>query len=238
MSSPILPPEPTAAHTLAAHHGDYRDWHRGRPAYALWAIDADTPAIQAQVGRLQAELAPLLLPGYVRQPHITLTICGFPCAGNAVVDDDFPRQQLDSQLAALSALQSRPFTLHLGAADTFLAAPYLAVDDPLAQVARLRQGLAAHHAEPGHNPDYRPHLTLGLYAAPHPLADIQARLAALPTRPLTLEVRHLSLMHYQPAAIGGRLTEAARFHLDDGRFCETTPGALDRLFAASGPAPG
>jgi len=234
----MSPPERTAAHTLAAHHGDYRDWHRGRPAYALWAIDADTPAIQAQVARLQAELAPLLLPGYVRQPHITLTVCGFPCPGEALQDDDFPRQQLEAQLAALSALRASPFTLHLGAADTFLAAPYLAVDDPHAQVARLRQSLAAHHAEPGHNPDYRPHVTLGLYAASHPLTDIQARLAALPAHPIPLEVRHLSLMHYQPGAIGGRLTEAARFHLDDGGFRETVPGALARLFAASGPAPG
>ncbi len=235
-SAPMSLPESTSPHTLVAHHGDYLDWHRGRPAYALWAIDADTPAIQTQVAQFQGELASLLLPGYVRQPHITLSVCGFPCAGDPVYDDDFPRRRLNAQLEALYISKIPSFTLHTNTADTFLAAPYLAVADPEGQIAHLRQRLEACHPEPDRNLDYCPHITLGLYAAAHPLPKVQACLATPAFVELTLEVSYLCLMHYKPNIIGGRLTEAARFHLGSSSLIETHPNTLNQLFTERAPS--
>jgi len=228
---------PFHSHTIAAHHGDYPDWHRGRSTYAVWAIDAEQPEVLAHMATCQQGLTPLLLPGYGRQPHITVAACGFP-ASTPDHDDDFCPAHLEAQIQALSRNRCGLLTVALGPARTFLAAPYLSLQTGEQDIHHLRQQLIAAHPEPGHNPDYRPHLTLGLYGQNHPLAEVDARLAALPAASVHLEITHLSLMSYQARAIGGPLTEIARFDLDNGELEETSPGALQRLFTHSNPTPG
>lgn len=64
-----------AALTIASEHRDFADWHRGRRQYALWAIDM---RFDGAIVAMRKHLAAYLLPGYARQAHITLSVCGFP----------------------------------------------------------------------------------------------------------------------------------------------------------------
>ncbi len=67
-----------AGQTLPNVRRDFPEWHRGRPRYALWALDVDIPAVRHAVAAAETHLAGRLLAGYRRQPHVTLGLCGFP----------------------------------------------------------------------------------------------------------------------------------------------------------------
>ncbi len=150
----------TDAFTLACRHDDFSDWHQGRRRYAVWAIAADTPALTAAVDGLKAQLAPWLLPGYRRQPHVTLRLCGFPAAVPRGTDD-YPAATLERQIAALQANAPAPFTLAIGRPDSFASAAYLSVDDRAGGIHAARAALAgADCAADGFA--YAPHVTCGL----------------------------------------------------------------------------
>lgn len=213
-SSPDTLGTPTTqhTHTLACRHGDFRDWHRGRPRYAVWAVAADTPPLAAEVARLQAALAPWLLPGYSRQPHVSVALAGFP-RHTAAAWDEFDPVLLERQLAALQAAAVPPFNLALRPCRAFASAPYLAVEDGTGALARLRRALLLTQERPEAEP-YVPHLTLGLFGGRHALAEMEARLARLgPAAPLVLPVGRLTLFTYASAVVGGPLEAALHFDL-------------------------
>lgn len=218
----------TDAFTLACRHDDFSDWHQGRRCYAVWAIAADTPVLTAAVDGLKAQLAPWLLPGYRRQPHITVALGGFPAPARQRADDYSPAC-LAAQVAALERAAPPPFSLELGPCATFASAPYLAVGGDGPSLLQLRQALLDSHPERDDFP-YTPHLTLGLYDDTYPLAPMQARLQGLAPGPgLVLPVHHLDLMTYAADTIGGPLHTAARFDLQQRRL-EAEPQALAGLF--------
>ena len=208
-----------AGQTIANVRRDFPEWHRGRPRYALWAVDVDVPAVRDAVSAAGTQLADLLLPDYRRQPHITLGLCGFPVA-EPREPDDFGPTELSGQLAALRALAPAPFDIDIGLLASFSSAPFLAVHDPQGGIARLRRSLTSAQPEWA-EPDgaYTPHVTVGLYAGSWPTADIQRRLDRVPAGPaLRCRVDRIGLMHYAAAEIGGPLTTEAEFHLATRQF--------------------
>lgn len=203
--------------TLPSQHRDFTEWRKDRRHYAVWAVDADIPPVRLACAPLAEALAPYRLAGYRRQPHVTVQLCGFPRATGQWADDYTPAD-LARQVAALGAAGVSPFTLHLAAPASFTSAPYLTVHDPGGHLARLRQALDG----PAHEADfaYVPHLTLGLYRDTFPLAEVLADMArAAPAQPLALTVRHLALMTYEAATIGGPLTTVGRFDLEKAAYC-------------------
>ena len=170
--------------------------------------------MRASVLAAQAHLADLLLPGYRRQPHVTLALCGFPTQAPRH-PDDFGPADLDAQLAALQALDHEPFELEIGPLASFSSAPFLAVHDPQGGIARLRHALVAASRQAGQaGGPYTPHVTVGLYAGSWPTADIQRRLDDFPSVPaLRCRIEGISLMHYAAPEIGGPLSTLADFHL-------------------------
>ena len=109
-----------------------------------------------------------------------------------------------------------PFSLAIGGLASFSSAPYLTVGDPAGGIAAVRRCLAV-DGENRLNGDYVPHVTVGLYADAFPARAVLARLAACSAEePLWCLVERISLMSYEPAEIGGRLTCLASHPLGAG----------------------
>ena len=196
--------------TLRNEQRDFPEWHLGRPHYAVWALEVDVPAIRQRVAAAAGHLSGLLLAGYCRQPHVTLSLCGFPsaCPEHA---DDFGAAALAAQLVALRLAQLRPFDIEVGALASFASAPYLAVRDADGQIAVLRDCLAGGSLKEFGDP-YVPHVTVGLYADAWPISAVQARLTRFADREaLPLRIPGISLLSYASAHIGGALACMARY---------------------------
>ena len=204
-------------HTLRNERRDFHEWHRGRPHYLLWALDMDAPPLRARVAAAQRALHGLLLEGYVRQPHITLALCGFPATGPLRAEDEFDDDLITAQLAALQAMAPPAFELGIGGLESFSSAPFLSVHDSTAALATLRRCL---HAD-GQHPQggYVAHVTVGLYAEAWPTAEVARRFRALDDAPhLPCRITRLSLMGYVAADIGGELFTLADYHLAERRL--------------------
>lgn len=206
-----------APHTLRNQRRDFHQWHRGRPHYLLWALDVDAPPLRTRVAAAQRALDGLLLEGYVRQPHITLALCGFPATGALRADDEFDDGLIAAQLAALQAAAPSAFDLGIGGLESFSSAPFLSVHDATGALDALRRCL---HAD-GQHPQggYVPHVTVGLYADAWPTAEVARRFQALDDAPhLPCRITRLSLMGYVAADVGGALFTVADYHLAERRL--------------------
>lgn len=204
--------------TLRNLRRDFREWHLGRPRYAIWAIDVDRPEIRRQVAAAERHLADLLLDGYRRQPHVTLATCGFPNAAPERADD-FGADALAAQLRALGEMRRLPFDLEIGILASFSSAPFLHADDPGQALPALRACLAPRAASDEHAHDYLPHVTVGLYAGAWPSAAVGRRLDAFAgAERARCRIERISLMTYAAAEIGGVLTTVADYHLAEGRI--------------------
>ena len=192
-----------AGRTLPQEDRDYPEWHHGRTHYGVWLIDADVGAVRERISQAQAHLAPLLVH-HQRQPHITLFVCGF-MADVVVHSDDFTPAMLAKQQAALHALQIKPFTLQIGAIDSFDSAVFLRVEDPSGGLAPLRQALGQGTREIRQSA-YVPHLTVGLYSGTFdtPMVAGQLQSFVLHT-PIPLWVQSIHFARYEARVLGGPL---------------------------------
>ena len=196
---------------------DFAEWHRGRSPYVFWALDVDLPVVRAELARVAAGLGGLLLDDYLRQPHVTLDLCGFPQPRPAG-DDEFGAELLEGQIARLSAAGLAPFEIVIGGLNSFLSAPYLEVHDPAKQLATIRPALA----ESGCNRlfgNYVPHCTVGLYGAEWPTSEVLARFRNLSDgTAIRVQIDRVCLMSYEPAEIAGRLQILGDFWLNTRRM--------------------
>lgn len=227
-------PASPASHefTLASVQRDFVEWRGERTHYAVWAIDGDTPAVRAASAALCVRLAACLLPGYQRQPHVTLRLCGFPAAVPRGTDD-YPAATLERQIAALQANAPAPFTLAIGRPDSFASAAYLSVDDRAGGIHAARAALAgADCADDGFA--YTPHVTCGLYRGEFHLPTLLREMAGCnPGQPLRLQVERLNLMVYEAAIIGGPLVSLCEFDLATRQARIIERPLMERLFGNS-----
>lgn len=215
--------------TQPSEQRDFIDWRRGRAYFSVWAIDLCLPEIELAAQALREACAGVWLPEYVRQPHLTLHVCGFP-SSVARLGDDFAEVALCAQLAALREAKLGPFGIRIGHPDSFRSAAYLSVDDPDGVIERLRAlfgvEIACHAAD-----RFRPHVTIGLYGGAFPLGDVVARLqAAWRRQPIEVTVTKLCWMRYQAPVIGGALQTVGEFDLLSGLWREAAPGLLGATF--------
>ncbi len=191
---------------------DFVEWRQGRRHFAVWAIELDLPMLREATAAIHAASPELWLPGYTRQPHLTVHLCGFPGAYPSRADDYAPAD-FARQCATLCQARPEPFVLEIGRVDSFSSAAYFSVQDATGRIAKLRQILA--EAAPGVDGGaFTPHVTIGLYRAARPLVEVLASLRRVELLlPLPVEVRGLSLMAYDAAVIGGRLHTLAHYEL-------------------------
>ena len=169
----------------------------------MWLIDADVGAVRERISQAQAHLAPLLVH-HQRQPHITLFVCGF-MADVVAHGDDFTPDMLAAQQAALQALQLEPFTLQIGAIDSFDSAVFLRVGDPDNGLAPLRQALGQGTREIRQSA-YVPHLTVGLYNGGFDTQMVAGQLQSFAAHtPIPLRVQRIHFARYEARVLGGPL---------------------------------
>ena len=199
--------------------GEFFSWHRGRPRYALWAVLLDCGAVNRRLAAARRDLADLLLPGYQRQAHITLQVCGFPVL-RAQAADDFDAIRLAAQVTALDAAGVAPFSLRIGDLASFATAPYLQVAED-GSLERLREALGDAGIS---GADFRfvPHLTVGLYGREMAGAALAARFAKPRfAAELPVVVERIHLLSYQSAQLGGPLSLLASYDLARRRLLPT-----------------
>lgn len=212
--------------TLPSVQHDFVEWRLGRCYYAVWALDFDHPMLRQASGEICAALPDYWLPGYVRAPHLTVGLCGFPAA-QARRDDDYALTDFTVQLQALSDAAPAPFAVEIGAPGSFTSAAYFSVRDFDNGIEQLRHLLGEADGS-----DFVPHVTFGLYRAALPLHNVLAQLRA--HNPLTtcrLEVHKLSWMVYEAAVIGGPLCKLGEFDLATRRFEVIEKQQMEAIFA-------
>jgi len=227
-------PESAALLTQPSEARDFVEWRRGRTRYAVWALDVDVPAVRQRVAAACAPVAEQLLPGYCRQPHLTVHLCGFPKA-QADFADDYGVDRLVENVAALRRAQPAAFDIEVGAPASFASAAYLAVRDPAGGIAGLRRSLGSAAGEPDFS--YTPHVTIGLYRGTFPLAATVDRLAQGKIDiPCTLTIGRLALMTYAAAVIGGPLATVAEFDFASGELLVRDARQMREFFGEHWPA--
>ena len=206
---------------------DFHEWHQGRPRYAIWAIDVDTPEVRQQLQAAEQQLTGLLLENYARQPHITLSVCGF-LSDKAEQADDFGVNHFEDQIANLSQLKLTPFEIEIGTLASFSSAPFFHIKDDSNNIASLNKCLNLGMPHNRHD-QYIPHITVGLYADASSSTSVSIKLDSFPAaNALRCKVNRISLMCYNSAEIGGALHTIADFDfaLAKIQWHETPPFTL------------
>ena len=189
---------------------DFHEWHQGRPRYAIWAIDVDTPEVCQQVLAAEQQLTGLLLENYARKPHITLSVCGF-LSDKAEQADDFGVNHFEAQIANLIQLNIMPFEVEIGALASFSSAPFFHIKESGNNIVNLNKCLNLGTPLNQHD-KYIPHITVGLYADAWSSNTVSIKLDSY-TAPnaVRFKVNRISLMCYNSAEIGGALHTIADY---------------------------
>lgn len=215
--------------TVPSVQQDFVAWRQGRRHFAVWAIDLDVPALREACENLQSTLVDLWLPGYCRQPHLTVHLCGFPVPMRQLADD-YGLAELLAQQQSLQQVKQPPFGLEIGLPKSFSSAAYFSVRDVDGGLAALRHLLAAAGAGLDGG-DFTPHVTVGLYRDCLPMDSVVTRLReANRLPPFFLTVHQLALMVYEAAVVGGPLVTLGKFDLTAGNFEWLAPELLRELF--------
>ncbi len=230
----LVLPESADLLTQPSEQRDFVEWRRDRTCYAVWALDVDVLAVRQRVAAACAPIADQLLPGYSRQPHLTVHLCGFP-KEQAGFADDYGVDRLAAEVAALRRARPAALAIEIGAPASFASAAYLAVRYPAGGIAGLRRILDSAASEAGFS--YTPHVTIGLYRGAFPLAATVDRLAQGKIEPsCTLTVGRLALMSYAAAVIGGPLATVAEFDFASGELQVRDAGQMREFFGEHWPA--
>jgi hypothetical protein len=215
--------------TEACEQKDFVEWRQGRRYFSVWALDLDIPALRQACVEIRDSFSDYWLPGYGRQPHLTVAICGFTVAEPRHKDED-GLADLEAQRRDLLCAQLAPFMIEIGAPGSFASAAYFSVRDSQGGIEKLRCTLVG--VQPGaDDASFVPHLTFGLYRMALPLSVVLARLQAQnPLQPLQLRVGKLAWMIYEAAVIGGPLRTLGEFDLETGSFNVLAPKLLETFF--------
>lgn len=191
------------ARSLGARRLDYPEWHKGRPRYHLWAIDADTEPVNERLRHHRTRLHDYLVQPDARQAHITVAVSGF-LSPETLHDDDITPELVELQALRVRALSLPPFTLCVGGANSFASAPFLEVADPQGALARIRQALTPEGRE-FRTTAYVPHVTIGIYNDDHAVAQLAPLLAGDRADAIAVTATAIGLYSYEASHIGSPL---------------------------------
>lgn len=197
-----------SSHTLPTCKREYPEWHLGRSRFCVWAVLLDQASIVSLQHQAQSWLQDYLLLPYVRQPHITLTACGFWQPETALQQED-NFSDLQQHLQLLDNANLAPFELQLGGLNSFTTVPFFEVADPDGMLVKVRRALPSYFESIRQIP-YCPHITVGCYSKAWPTVDVAKRIEAFPavlptTIPVTIKVEQISLLSYSTKDIGSPL---------------------------------
>jgi len=163
-------------HTLGPTEDAIETWRRGRERYAVWALRVADPVVIARMAAVADLLAAAIVPVAAERAHVTVWVCGFPCAAPRL-DDDVAETILAAQ-RRVAARSARP-RLVVGAPNAFATCAFLEVHDPHGDLAALRVALAVPGAKEVRFAPYQPHVTVGRFGDTRSAAPIADALAPL-----------------------------------------------------------
>jgi len=163
-------------HTRGPTAGAVETWRRGRDRYAVWALRVIDDQVIARMATVADGLAGAIVPVAPERAHVTVWVCGFPCASPRL-DDDVAETILTAQRHVAARLP-RP-RLVVGAPNAFATCAFLEVHDPHGDLAALRAALAVPGANEVRFAPYQPHVTVGRFGDTRPAAPIARVLAGL-----------------------------------------------------------
>ena len=182
--------------THATELRDVVEWHQGIQYFGFWAIEIFDTACREKIRVHQAQLAPLLHPDYLRQPHITLWPAGL------MAEQHYNKAKLHLHIAQLIDAKISAFSLRLSSVNSFMHCPYLAISDPLDNLNRLRQHFS--YIAPADSPmSYTPHVTLGFYNQAYPSSDLVTEFVKLNWADIEFRVTELIFAQYKTKDIQG-----------------------------------
>ena len=193
-----------ADQTVANVEKDFISWHHGQPYYYFWAVMIDDPSWLTCIQKAQKIVSPFVLPGYQRQPHITILPLGF-----------------NIDLARWSqAIQSLPLPndleLTATALSSFTTCPILEVKEKNKSLHRIRRCLSKVQYDSNmRSPidDYASHLTLGLYDKAYDTAEVSKTLSTDLPLPPSLKIDQLVLARYRTNEIQGPIEIQLKYSL-------------------------
>ena len=204
-------PDASPAKTQVAELRDYPEWHRGRERYGVWIVPVEQPELLGYIAQARRALDDLLHPSPLRQPHLTVFVCGFD-RDTPTEDDDFSPSQLRRQIATLSGDLGEALALPLSAPDSFATAAFIPVHDPEGRLARWRARLGC-AAKEVRQSTYVPHITLGLYRREVTAAVLRRRLADIDPPVMALQANSLQYATYEARSQFGPLSSHHRLAL-------------------------
>lgn len=190
--------------TVPSRIQDHPEWRRGRKEYALWLIRIDKAEIAERLAGAKQHLDEFLFEPYLRQPHITVCVCGFPST-TMHHDDDYGRERFEQQVLAVQDAAVGSFSVEIGGLNSFASAPFLEVHDRYRGLERLRASLLIGGGEIGRD-TFIPHITVGLYAGAYPADTVLQRLRTFPRNRAVLEIDRITFAVYQAQETAGSLT--------------------------------
>jgi len=209
--------------TIAHVDRDFVEWHGGIERYAAWVILIAEPSWLDWIAEARDSLADLVLPGYERQPHVTVLAAGL------LAPNHLTKTSVEEQSTAIARTESATTTLRAVRLGASRSCPIIEVRDDARVIPELRRGLAGVHPEdapqesdssgtpdsPLDPPTHKqprsveiapPHITLGLFRRSGSLAAVRRRLASVQQPELPpLRVNTLHLCSYETRSVQGPL---------------------------------
>lgn len=198
--------------TIPCVNRDFAEWHQGISQYGFWTIvihDADWLELWKKA---HLHVKPFIHPDYQRVPHVTIAACGL------IHPDYFSEEQLRRQSRLLEEAKIAPFYLSISSSlDSFTTAPVLMIEDASGTLGQIREHLRSVAKDDDAAPEYRPHITLGLYRDAFDTREVFRCLGDF-VHPATnlLLVTELSFCVYETQHIQGCLETMEHIHLDAG----------------------
>lgn len=200
------------ATTIASELRDFPEWHHGREHYAVWLLNCESNGvIQEKFKAARAHICDYIYGEYNRQPHITVFVCGF-LSDTLKYNDDCLQAHVDTQIDILKQSGMSHFDIEIGGINSFASAPYLEVIDSENGISQLRNILQQGGTEFRTAP-YRPHMTIGLYAAEFSSKMILAKMAEFSYEVIKWRVKTLTLATYRATEVVGPLYSRYIYHL-------------------------
>lgn len=170
----------------------------------MWGILLEQDTIIDLQRQAQSWLQEYLLLPYLRQPHVTLTACGFWLPEVSLEQDD-NFSNLQQHLQLLDQVDLSAFELRMGGISSFTTVPFFEVIDAEGMLAKLRDALPSYFETIRQVP-YCPHVTIGCYNNEWPTQAIAKRIQAFPPfEPITIKVEQIALLSYSTKDIGSPL---------------------------------
>ncbi len=142
--------------TIPCMDRDFYEWHNGILSYGFWAVVVNNPKWVGLYEEARAHIKQFVHTGYRRSPHITIAACG-------LLDKNyFSSEKFNRQWKMLNDIKIPPFYLRTGLLQSFLTAPYLAIEDSSETLKQIHERLMVISEEDA-SVQYQPHITLGFY---------------------------------------------------------------------------